>query len=74
MQRFGPDLVFGGERAWGLGFGLDETGFGLGGLGGNYAGVSVDGGYALAFVTGSMGSHDRVDDLEAVLRRCLGLA
>ncbi len=44
VQRFGPDLVFGGERAWGLGFGLDETGFGLGGLGGNYAGVSVDGG------------------------------
>ena len=73
-QRSGPDLVFGGETAWGLGFGLDETGFGMGGLGGNYAGVSVDGGYALAFVTGSMGTHDRVDDLEAVLRRCLGLA
>jgi CubicO group peptidase (beta-lactamase class C family) len=72
-QRSGPDLVFGGERSWGLGFGIDDTGFGMGGLGGNYAGLSVDGGYALAFVTGSMGSHERVDGLEQVLRRCLGL-
>jgi hypothetical protein len=35
--------------------------------------VSVTGGYVLAFVTGSMGSHDRVDDLDDALKRCLGL-
>jgi CubicO group peptidase (beta-lactamase class C family) len=73
-QRYGPDLVFGGEKAWGLGFGVDDTGFGMGGLGGNWAGVSGDGGYALAFVTGSMGTHERVDALEEALRRCLGLS
>jgi CubicO group peptidase (beta-lactamase class C family) len=73
-QHHGPDLVFGGERSWGLGFAVEEAGFGMGGLGGNYAGVSVDGGYALAFVTGSMGTHDRVDALEEALRRCLGLS
>lgn len=73
-QRSGPDLVFGGEKSWGLGFAIEDTGFGMGGLGGSYAGISVDGGYALAFVTGSMGDHDRVDGLEAALRRCLGLS
>jgi CubicO group peptidase (beta-lactamase class C family) len=73
-QRFGPDLVFGGEKSWGLGFGVDDGGFGMAGLGGSYAGVSVDGGYALAFLTGSMGTHDRVDELEEALRRCLGLS
>jgi CubicO group peptidase (beta-lactamase class C family) len=73
-QRSGPDLVFGGERSWGLGFGVEDTAFGLGGLGGSYAGVSTDGGYALAFVTGSMGTHDGVDGLEEALRRCLGLS
>jgi CubicO group peptidase (beta-lactamase class C family) len=73
-QGSGPDLVMGGEVSWGMGFGIDETGFGMGGLGGSYAGVSRDGGYALAFVTASMGSHDRVEDLDQALRRCLGLA
>jgi CubicO group peptidase (beta-lactamase class C family) len=73
-QGSGPDLVMGGEVSWGMGFRIDETGFGMGGLGGSYAGVSREGGYVLAFVTGSMGSHDRVDDLEQALRRCLGLA
>jgi CubicO group peptidase (beta-lactamase class C family) len=73
-QRVGPDLVFGGDKSWGLGFGVDEEGFGMGGLGGSYAGVSVSGGYVLAFVTGSMGKHDRVDDLEDVLKKCLGVA
>jgi CubicO group peptidase (beta-lactamase class C family) len=72
-QRSGPDLVFGGEQSWGLGFAIEDTGFGMGGLGGSYAGISVEGGYALGFVTGSMGSHDRVDGLEETLRRCLGL-
>ena len=73
-QQYGPDLVFGGEKSWGLGFGVDDTEFGMGGLGGNWAGVSMDGGYAMAFVTGSMGTHDRVNALEEALRRSLGLS
>jgi CubicO group peptidase (beta-lactamase class C family) len=73
-QSSGPDLVMGADVSWGLGFRVEAAGFGMGGLGGNYAGVSLDGGYALAFVTGSMGTHDRVEALEEALRRCLGLS
>jgi hypothetical protein len=64
----------GHNASWGLGFGLEENGFGMGGLGGNYGGVSRDGGYTLAFLTGSMGDYERVDSLEEALRRCLGLS
>ncbi len=53
-------------------FGIDENGFGMGGVGGSYGGASRDG-YALAFVTGSMGSHDRAISVENALRTCLGL-
>jgi hypothetical protein len=45
----------------------------MGGLGGNYGGVDAAGGYAVGFVTGSVGTHDRVDALENALRDCLGL-
>jgi len=31
-----------------------------------------DRGYTIGFVTGSAGSHDRVDALESTLRDCLG--
>jgi CubicO group peptidase (beta-lactamase class C family) len=73
-QCSGPDQVFGWHNSWGLGFGIDPDGFGMGGLGGNYGGTSTTGGYSLAFVTGSVGTHDRVDALENTLRDCLGLA
>ena len=72
-QCAGPDLVFGTENAWGLGFGVDDSGYGMGGLGGNYGGFCPGGGYAVGFVTGSVGSFDRVDALENALRDCLGL-
>lgn len=73
-QCTGPDQVLGGDRTWGLGFAVDPEGYGMGGLGGSYGGTSTDGGYTIGFVTGSAGSHDRVDQLENVLRSCLGLA
>jgi len=73
-QRTGPDLVFGPEASWGLGFAIDgDDGYGIAGLGGNYAGTSTAGGYTIAFVTGSVGNHDRLDALENTLRDCLGL-
>jgi Beta-lactamase len=56
VQASGIDQVFGEPNAFGLGFGVDADGFGMGGLGGSYGGVSRDG-YAIAFVTGSMGSQ-----------------
>ena len=72
-QCAGPDRVFGGHAAWGLGFGISPDGYGMGGLGGSYGGASTEGGYTLGFVTGSAGNHDRVDTLENILRECLGL-
>jgi hypothetical protein len=45
----------------------------MGGLGGNYGGASTDGGYTIGFVTGAVGSFDRVEALENTLRACLGL-
>jgi CubicO group peptidase (beta-lactamase class C family) len=74
-QASGIDLVIGGpERSWGLGFSLDDDGFGMGGTGGSVGWASVVGEYAIGFVTGSMGNHDRADRLENAFRSCLGLA
>lgn len=72
-QCSGVDAVFGAPSAWGLGFGIDEEGFGMGGTGGSYAGASTAGGYAFAFVTAAMGNHDRVDAVENAFRSCLGM-
>ena len=72
-QCAGPDRVFGDDNAWGLGFGISDDGYGMGGLGGNYGGTSTAGGYTVGFVTGSVGGYDRVDKLENTLRECLGL-
>jgi CubicO group peptidase (beta-lactamase class C family) len=72
-QATGPDLVFGGDNCWGLGFGIDGDGYGMGGLGGSYGGTSTAGGYSIGFVTGTVGSHDRIGALENALRDCLGL-
>jgi len=72
-QCAGPDRVLGGDSAWGLGFGISDDGYGMGGTGGSYGGTCTTGGYTIGFVTGSAGSHDRVDALESTLRGCLGL-
>jgi hypothetical protein len=75
VQCSGIDRVFGGENAWGLGFGVDGEGFGMGGLGGSFGGACTREGanYAIAFVTGTMGSHERGERVENALRVCLGL-
>jgi CubicO group peptidase (beta-lactamase class C family) len=72
-QCTGTDRVFGFDNAWGLGFGVDADGFGMGGLGGSVGWASTVGGYAYGFVTGSMGEDDRFDAVENALRSCLGL-
>jgi hypothetical protein len=72
VQSRGTDQVFGHENAWGLGFGVyDDAGFGMGGLGGSYAGATD--GYAIGFVTASMGDHDRAERVENAFRACAGL-
>jgi hypothetical protein len=72
-QCSGRDAVFGSDNAWGLGFAVDEQGFGMGGTGGSYAGTCTQGRYAFSFVTGSMGNHDRATAVEDAFRDCLGL-
>jgi hypothetical protein len=69
----GQDRVFGHDNAWGLGFGIGDDGYGMGGLGGSYGGTSTACGYSVGFVTGTAGGFDRVDALENALRGCLGL-
>ena len=75
MQCSGIDRVFGHENAWGLGFSVDDEGFGMGGLGGSFGGACIRAGasYAIAFVTGTMGSHEPGERVENALRACLGL-
>ena len=73
-QARGIDRVMGGpERAWGLGFGVDDEGFGMGGIGGSVGWASTRDGYAFAFLTGTMGDHDRADAVETAFRDVLGL-
>jgi hypothetical protein len=46
----------------------------MGGSGGSYAGASVAGDYAFAFITGTMGSLARAaEEVENALRGCLGV-
>jgi CubicO group peptidase (beta-lactamase class C family) len=74
VQCSGTDRIFGHENAWGLGFALDEDGFGMGGLGGSYGGACPEGRYAFGYVTGSMGDHGPATRLENAVRACLGMA
>jgi CubicO group peptidase (beta-lactamase class C family) len=69
----GLDLVLGSDATWGLGFGLDDDGYGMGGLGGSVGWASTVGGYAFGFVTGSMGDGSDAEAVENALRSCLGL-
>jgi len=73
-QCAGRDRVFGHENAWGLGFGLDDDGFGMGGVGGSFGGANTREGYALAYVTGTMGDFSAGEALENTFRSSLGLA
>jgi CubicO group peptidase (beta-lactamase class C family) len=68
-----PELVMGGEREWGLGVALDPDGYGMGGLGGSFGWWSQAGRYAVAFLTGHIGTHDRGELMENAVREALGL-
>jgi CubicO group peptidase (beta-lactamase class C family) len=72
-----PELVIGGDQAWGLGVALDPAedpgGYGMGGVGGSFGWWSEGGSYAIAFLTGHVGDHTRGDRLEAAVRTALGL-
>lgn len=73
-QACGVDAVMGGtRRCWGLGFGVEDDGFGMGGTGGSVGWACTSAPYAYGFVTGSMGSHDRSDTVENAFRAVLGM-
>jgi CubicO group peptidase (beta-lactamase class C family) len=72
-QCSGVDRVFGHDVSWGLGFSVDQYGYGMGGTGGSVAAACAVDGYAMAFVTGSMGDHARAETVENAFRTCLGL-
>jgi CubicO group peptidase (beta-lactamase class C family) len=68
-----PELVIGGEREWGLGVVVDPDGYGMGGVGGSFGWWSEVGQYAVAFLTGHIGDHDRGERLEGAVREVLDL-
>ena len=72
-QTTGIDRVFGHDNTWGLGFGLDDDGFGMGGTGGSVGWASRVGGYAFAFLTGHAGDFAQATAVENALRDCLGV-
>lgn len=73
-QARGVDRVMGGEeRAWGLGFAVQDDGYGMGGTGGSLGWASPEGRYAYGFVTGTLGGHDRSDVVENAFRDVIGL-
>ncbi len=69
----GVDRVLGSPARWGLGVGIDDDGYGMGGVGGSAGWWSTDGRYALGFTTGWVGDFDRQTLLENAVRGCLGL-
>jgi CubicO group peptidase (beta-lactamase class C family) len=69
----GVDRVVGAEVQWGLGFGVDPDGYGMGGLGGSFGWWSENGQYAFGFVTGLVADHERGDRIENAVRGVLGL-
>lgn len=66
-QATGIDLVLGREVTWTLGFQVDEGEIGMGGSGGCSAWVSTRRGYAAAYVTRGLGTHDRADEIWELL-------
>jgi CubicO group peptidase (beta-lactamase class C family) len=77
VKAAGPpeeELVIGGRQRWGLGFAVEDDGYGMGGVGGSYGWWSEAGQYAFGYVTAHVGDLDRGDRLENQVRSVLGLA
>lgn len=73
-QARGVDRVMGGaERAWGLGFSVEDEGFGMGGSGGSLGWACTSARYAYGFVTGTLNDHDGSDSVENAFREVLGM-
>jgi CubicO group peptidase (beta-lactamase class C family) len=71
VQCFGPDAVLGDDVSWGLGVGIDEHGFGMGGLGGAYGGGDLARRLGFGYVTAAMADHARVDLVADTFEACV---
>jgi CubicO group peptidase (beta-lactamase class C family) len=63
-QAEGIDVLLGRPVRWGLGFQLEDDGFGLGGIGGSVGWGDRAARSGFAYVTRRMGGHDRADAVE----------
>ncbi len=63
-QVTGYDVVIDSDVTWSLTGQVDGDDFGMGGIGGSAAYLTVDGRYALAYVTRRLADHDRLDAVE----------
>jgi CubicO group peptidase (beta-lactamase class C family) len=66
-QSAGPDRLLGQHVTWGLGVGLEEGGWGMGGIGGSLGWALPARRLAWGYATTRIGDHDRALALEASL-------
>src|SRR5215207_6312571 len=66
-QASGPDRLLGEHATWGLGVGLAEDGWGMGGIGGSIGWADPARGMAWAYVTTRLGDHERALVVERAL-------
>jgi CubicO group peptidase (beta-lactamase class C family) len=71
VQCSGPDVLLDVEVSWGLGVGIDEHGFGMGGLGGAWGGGNRERRTGFGYVTAAMGEFDRVELVADAFDACV---
>jgi CubicO group peptidase (beta-lactamase class C family) len=71
-QSVGQDVFLGRHVRWGLGFQLDEDGFGHGGLGGALGWGNRQFRFGFGYVTNFMAEHDRASAVYAAVAETLG--
>ncbi|MGZ8631024.1 MAG: serine hydrolase domain-containing protein [Actinomycetota bacterium] len=71
VQCSGADVLLGDDVSWGLGVGIDEAGFGMGGLGGAYGGGDLPRRFGFGYVTNTMADLARVDVVADAFEACV---
>jgi CubicO group peptidase (beta-lactamase class C family) len=71
VQCSGPDVLLGEDVSWGLGVGVDEHGFGMGGLGGAFGGGDLERRFGFGYVTATMADFDRVELVADTFEACV---
>jgi CubicO group peptidase (beta-lactamase class C family) len=71
-QAQGRDLILDDEVTWGLGFGLYDGEFGMGGIGGSVAFANAERRLGFGYVTRRMADHARSEAVERALLDVLG--